>query len=89
MAATVDYLHAFDATAHVLSDYQYELVTNAFVNDPQSREFLQQHNPDALRDICERLLDAIRRGLWEKPGAFASQLEAHLLRVETQLEASL
>ena len=86
MAATVDCLFAYDATAHVLSDYQYELVTNAYVNDEGSRSFLQRHNPEALRDICERLLEAIGRGLWEAPGAFAAQLEDHLLQAEAQLE---
>jgi cobaltochelatase CobN len=87
MAATVDYLFAFDATAHVLSDYQYELVTDAYVNDEPTRQFLQDHNPDALRDICERLLEAIQRGLWEAPGQYAAQLQRQLLQAEARAEA--
>ena len=32
LAATVDYLFGYDATARVVSDHQYALVTDAYVN---------------------------------------------------------
>jgi cobaltochelatase CobN len=89
MAATVDYLFAFDATAHVISDYQYELVADAYVSDPDTRAFLQKHNPNALRDICERLLEAMARELWESPGEYRAMLEEHLLQAESRLEAGV
>ena len=88
IAATVDYLFAFDATARVVGDYQYALITDAFVNDEDTRDFLQRHNPNALRDICERLLEAIQRGLWQQPGAYRQQLERQLLASEYFLEQS-
>ena len=47
---------------------------------------MQRHNPDALHDICERLLEAIQRGLWQAPGAYAPALEQHLLEVEPLVE---
>lgn len=86
MAATVDYLFAYDATARVVRDDQYAAVTDAYINDSANRDFLQQHNPDALRDICERLLEAIQRGLWQQPGHHQQQLEQHLLNAEQHLE---
>ncbi len=55
IAATVDYLFGYDATARVVSDHQYALVTDAYVNDADTREFMQRHNPHALHSICERL----------------------------------
>ncbi|MBL8265253.1 cobaltochelatase subunit CobN, partial [Steroidobacter sp.] len=88
IADTVDYLFAFDATAHVLSDYQYALVADAFVNDADTREFLLRHNANAMHDICERLLEAIERELWESPGEFESMLRQQLLDTESQLEAA-
>ena len=88
MAATVDYLFAYDATARVVRDDQYAAVTDAYVIDTTTREFLQQHNPDALHDICERLLEAIQRGLWQQPGKYQPLLEQHLLSIEHQLEGS-
>jgi cobaltochelatase CobN len=86
IAATVDYLFAFDATARVVGDYQYALVTDAYINDDATRQFLQDHNPNALHDICTRLLEAMQRGLWQEPGAYRQQLEEHLLDSEQQLE---
>ncbi len=88
MAATVDYLFGYDATARVVGDHQYALVTDAYVNDDATRAFLQQHNPHALHGICERLLEAIQRGLWQQPGDYRAQLEQHLLEAGQHLEGA-
>ncbi len=64
LAATVDYLYGYDATAHVVEDWMYERVTDAYVGDPETRKFFEQSNPWALRSIAERLLEANQRGLW-------------------------
>ncbi|MET0377539.1 MAG: cobaltochelatase subunit CobN [Spongiibacteraceae bacterium] len=87
MAATVDYLFAYDATARVVGDYQYALVSDAYVNDADNREFMQQHNPAAFREVCERLLEAMQRGLWQDPGDHREQIENHLLDSEQMLES--
>jgi cobaltochelatase CobN len=87
MAATVDYLFAYDATARVVGDYQYALVADAYVNDVANRAFMQQHNPAAFRDTCERLLEAMQRGLWQNPGDYRAQIENHLLDSEQLLES--
>jgi cobaltochelatase CobN len=86
IAATVDYLFGYDATARVISDHQYALVTDAYLNDDATRTFLHQHNPHALHSVCERLLEAIERGLWQAPGAYQEQIEAHLLASEQRIE---
>ncbi|WP_313520460.1 cobaltochelatase subunit CobN, partial [Pseudomonas sp.] len=86
MAATVDYLFAFDATTGVVRDDQYASLTDAYLGDPSTREFLQRHNPDALLDISERLLEAIQRGLWQSPGDYRERIESHLIAAEQQLE---
>lgn len=86
IAATVDYLFGYDATARVVSDHQYALVTDAYLNDPDTRAFMQRHNPHALHSICERLLEAIGRGLWQAPGGYRAQIEEHLLSAEQQIE---
>jgi cobaltochelatase CobN len=86
MAATVDYLFAFDATTGVVGDHQYALVAEAYLHDDINRAFLQRHNPGALRSIGERLLEAMRRGLWEAPGEHRQRIEEHLLALERRLE---
>ena len=88
MAATVDFLFAFDATTGVVGDHQYALVADAYVHDDDTRAFLQQHNPLALRSIGERLLEAMDRGLWAEPGDQRARIEDHLLALEQRLETS-
>ena len=67
LAATVDYLFGYDATAGVVQDWMYEKLASSYVFDRDVREFLQQANPWALRGITERLLEAADRGMWAKP----------------------
>ncbi|MBD1939839.1 cobaltochelatase subunit CobN [Microcoleus sp. FACHB-68] len=65
MAATVDYLFAYDATARCVEDFMYEGVARAYLLEPAVREFIEQKNPWALRDMAERLLEANQRSLWQ------------------------
>ena len=86
IAITVDNLFAYSATTGVVADHQFALVADAYLHDDTTREFLQQHNPLALRGIGERLLDAMRRGLWAEPGDQRERIEHHLLALERRLE---
>ncbi|MEH2074813.1 MAG: cobaltochelatase subunit CobN [Nostoc sp.] len=65
MAATVDFLFAYDATAKCVEDYMYQGIVEAYLLDPVVSEFIQEKNPYALRDIAEKLLEAHKRNLWE------------------------
>jgi len=67
LAATVDYLFGWDATTGVVTDWMYEQLSASYVMDPDTRKFLQESNPWALRTITERLLEAADRGLWAAP----------------------
>lgn len=67
MAATVDYLFAYDATANCVEDFMYQGVADAYLFAENVQEFIQEKNPWALRDMSERLLEAHQRGLWRSP----------------------
>ena len=82
LAATIDYLFAFDATSELVDDHQYALLTDAYLLDKHTRDFIQQHNPGALQDILERLLEAQQRGLWQHPGEYREALENLLIDSE-------
>ena len=82
MAATVDYLFGYDATAQVAEDWMYERVTDAYVADPGVRSFFERSNPWALRSIAERLLEADERGMWDASDAARKTLQAALLEAE-------
>ena len=64
ISATVDYLFAFAATTGAVRNHQFEAVYQAFVADPRVRDFMAEKNPAALREMKERLLEAIDRQLW-------------------------
>jgi cobaltochelatase CobN len=87
LAATVDYLFGYDATAGVVADWMYEKLTEAYVLDPENRKFLEESNPWALHGIAERLLEAAERALWEhpEPATLAALREAYL-QTEGDLE---
>jgi cobaltochelatase CobN len=67
LAATVDYLFGYDATAGVVEDWMYEKLAETYVRDEQMREFFHRSNPWALHGIAERLLEAADRKLWDAP----------------------
>ncbi|WP_326958914.1 cobaltochelatase subunit CobN [Amycolatopsis sp. NBC_01286] len=86
LAATVDYLFGFDATAGVVGDWMYEKLTETYVLDETNQEFLRKANPWALRGIVERLNEAADRGLWEEPDP---ELLAQMREVYLSLEGDL
>ncbi|PZG06395.1 cobaltochelatase subunit CobN, partial [Micromonospora craterilacus] len=87
LAATVDYLFGYDATAGVVDDWMYENLAAAYVFDPPTRDFLTESNPWALRGITERLLEAADRGMWTAPEpATLDRLRETYLASEGDLE---
>ncbi|HEX2173013.1 MAG TPA: cobaltochelatase subunit CobN, partial [Dehalococcoidia bacterium] len=86
LAATVDYLFGYDATAQIVEDWMYDRVTDAYVLDPAMRDFFREKNPWALKNVIERLLEAVDRGMWEAP---APEKLAELRRIYMGLDAEL
>ncbi|HEX4702929.1 MAG TPA: cobaltochelatase subunit CobN [Pseudonocardiaceae bacterium] len=87
LAATVDYLFGFDATAGVVDDWMYAKLADSYVFDEEVREFMRQANPWALRGVTERLLEASNRGLWAEPDQdVLDRLRAVYLELEGDLE---
>jgi cobaltochelatase CobN len=87
LAATVDYLFGYDATAGVVEDWMYEKLTDTYVRDEQMREFFRRSNPWALHGIAERLLEAADRKLWDAPDSETlAALRQAYLETEGDLE---
>ncbi|WP_370280047.1 cobaltochelatase subunit CobN, partial [Pontibacterium sp.] len=87
MSASVDYMFAYDATTNLIADYQYEKVTDTLLFDQDNRAFLEQHNPHALEEMAERLMEATQRGLWQEPGEYAGKLQDLLLEIDQRQES--
>jgi cobaltochelatase CobN len=88
MAATVDYLFGYDATANVVDDWMYERVAQAYALDADVQRFFRESNPWALRDLAARLMEAMDRGLWQEPTPeMRAALQAAYLSAESDVEA--
>lgn len=89
LAATVDYLFGFDATAGVVQDWMYDALAREYVLDEKTQDFLRQSNPWALRGMIERLSEAADRGMWAEPDAeVMDRMRQVYLDVEGDLEDS-
>jgi cobaltochelatase CobN len=87
LAATVDYLFGFDATAGVVHDWMYASLAQEYVLDETNQAFMRQSNPWALRGIVEKLHEAIDRGLWAEPDAdVVARMQQVYLEFEGDLE---
>ena len=64
MAATLDYLFAFAATTDAVSPDHFQALYDATLAQDAVRDFMAEHNPEALKDMAARYLEAIRRGFW-------------------------
>ena len=90
MAATVDYLYGYDATAGIVEGWMYAQVADEYVLNSEMQEFVRRSNPWALKGMAERLLEAAARGLWD--GADEDRLRrlrAVAVEVDAQLEAGM
>ncbi len=79
IAATVDYLFAFAATTGAVRNHHFDLVEEAFIKDDTTRDFIADANAPALREIAQRLQEAIDRNLWQPKSNSARARIAGLL----------
>jgi cobaltochelatase CobN len=64
ITASVDYLFAFAAATGLVPSHHFDLAYEAFILDARVRAFMADANPDALKELADRLLEALDRGLW-------------------------
>lgn len=64
IAATVDYLFAFSATTGAVGDHHFDALYDAYIGDEGVQGFLRDNNSAALREIADRFVEAVERGLW-------------------------
>ena len=84
MAASVDYLFAYDATTNLIDDYQYAQVSESLLFDEVNQHFLRQNNLPALEEMAERLLEATQRGLWRDHGDYGERLQDRCCSTSTR-----
>ncbi|MBN1110317.1 MAG: cobaltochelatase subunit CobN [Methanomassiliicoccales archaeon] len=86
VSALVDFAFGWDATSDVIEAWMYEGMAERFLLDQENREWLEQNNPEAVRQMSGRLLEAIDRGMWEATQEMRQRLESIYLSQEERLE---
>jgi cobaltochelatase CobN len=80
MAATLDYMFAFAATTNAVSNHHFDMVYAAYIEDDDTRGFIEAANPAALAEMAARFEEAIERGMWQPRSNSAKAVLAGFLQ---------
>lgn len=86
LSRTVDHAFHWDATSGVIDDWMYDGLAKKYAFDPQMQQWLKEVNPYALQNISERLLEAIKRDMWQTDAQTQQRLEEIYLDIEGDIE---
>jgi cobaltochelatase CobN len=48
-----------------VKDHHFDAVFDAYLGDDTVRDFMAEHNPAAMAEMIDRLIEAQERGLWK------------------------
>jgi cobaltochelatase CobN len=82
----MDVILGWDATAEVIDDWMYEKAAQAWALDPEMAKWMKEVNPYALQNILDKLLEAIKRGMWQTSRQMEDELREAYLELEGELE---
>jgi cobaltochelatase CobN len=85
ISKAVDVAFGWDATADVVDDFMYERLAKRVAFDPEVRQWMSRVNPAALHNIAEKLLEAIKRGMWDAE----EQTQQDLLQLYLEAEGDV
>ncbi len=87
VSGAVDIFFGWDATAEVAEDWMYDRITETYIENRENREWLEEHNPHAVLNISERLLEANQRNMWRASQEKLEILRKIYLNIEGDVEA--
>ena len=82
----VDIAFGWDATGNTMEDWMYDALAQTYALDKGMQDFFKEHNPYALHNIAERLLEAIERNMWNTTEEMKENLREIMLEIEGDLE---
>jgi cobaltochelatase CobN len=82
----VDIVFGWDAVASVIDGWMYDAIAGRYVFDKENAAWIREHNPWALHNISERLLEAVNRGMWDAPEETVEKLRSIYMEVEGEIE---
>lgn len=89
IAAMVDIVFGWDATADVVEGWMYYKITETYLFDDEKREWIKSVNPWAIHSMVERILEANQRGMWNASSENLEKLKQLYLDIEGNIEESV
>lgn len=86
MANLTEFTMAWGATSAIAEDWMYEGLTDKFLLDDDTREWMKDVNPYAMMNILNRLQEAIERGLWNATDEYKEKIRDLFLETEERIE---
>jgi cobaltochelatase CobN len=86
ISKVMDIIIGWDATADTMEDWMYERVAERYALDPAMQEWFKEVNPYALQNIIDKLLETIRREMWDATEDMEDRLRDAYLDIEGEIE---
>ena len=86
ISKAMDIVFGWDATADVVDDWMYDRFASKVALDQDMRAWMKQTNPYALHNILDKLLEAIKRGMWNADDQTVEDLRDAFLDAEGEVE---
>ncbi len=82
----VTYMLGWDAVTKSVDDWVYKKTAETYALDPEMRERLATLNPQAIKNIVGRMLEAHGRGMWKADQEMIAELQEIYADLEDRLE---
>lgn len=86
ISKAMDIILGWDATADVVDNWMYQRFAEKVALNDTIQEWMKSLNPYALQNILDKLLEALRRGMWQTDAATLDALENAYLDIEGDIE---
>lgn len=86
IANLTEYTFGWDATSDIVDDWMYEKLTETYLFDDDTREWMEDENPHAMMDMMNRLFEAVDRGMWDIEPETLDRLKRIYLELEERVE---
>jgi cobaltochelatase CobN len=86
LSKLTEYILGWGATSDSIEPWMYEEVSKTFILDQETRDWVNENNPYAMKEMIEDMLEAIERNLWDAPKEMKEKLQELYLDSESNLE---
>ena len=86
MANMTEYVFGWDATSDIIEKWMYDGIAEKYLLDEKVKEWMLDVNPHAMKDILDRLYEAMSRGMWDADEDMKQKLKDLYLEMEDRIE---